>query len=78
MWWKKAGSNRIETKKKPEINWCKEYNKGSCNLPDGHDQFFQGKTVKAHHICRKCYSKKKEISRLMLTLLLRKTTWMMS
>ena len=29
-------------------------------LSDNHDQMFQGKMVKVSHICRKCFSKKRE------------------
>ena len=82
---KLAGSKKTDAKKKTDIILCKEYNKGSCNLPDVHDQLFQGKTVKAHHICRKYYSKNKERKKhkeLMLTVCLTngpiKITWMMS
>ena len=51
---------KFEFKKKSDTVWCKEFRKGNCNQPDLHEQVFQGKTIKVHHICRKCYSKKKE------------------
>ena len=47
-------------KKQPDTIWCKDYNKGTCTQNDNHNQLFQGKMVKVSHICRKCYSKKKE------------------
>ena len=37
---KLAESKQSDIKKKPKIIWCKEYNKGSCNSPDPHDQLF--------------------------------------
>ena len=55
-----ASSKKFDFKRKGDTIWCKDFNKGTCTLQDMHEQVFQGRTVKAHHICRKCYTKKKE------------------
>ena len=57
---KSATPSKFDFKKKPEVIWCKEFNKGTCTQNNNHDQLFQGKVVKVSHICRKCYSKKKK------------------
>ena len=51
---------KFEFKKKSEMVWCKEFNTGNCNQPDLHEQVFPRENGKSYHICRKCYSKKKE------------------
>ena len=75
---------KFEFKKKSDSVWCKAINKGNWNQPDLHEQVFERKTVKVHHICRKCYSKKKEKCkhRKLITVVplkndLTRTTWMM-
>ena len=57
---KTSKTSKFNFKKKQDIIWCKDYNKGTCTQNDNHEQMFQGKLVKMSHICRKCYSKKKE------------------
>ena len=32
--------SKFEFKKKLDTIWCKDYNKGVCNLHDNHDQLF--------------------------------------
>ena len=57
---KQASLKTFDSKKKLELVWCKDYNKGNYSLSDQHEQLFQGKLVKMHHNCQKCYSKEKE------------------
>ena len=59
----KGRSGRVEFIKKIDTIWCKDFNKGTCNQADNHEQMFQGKLVRVSHICRKCFSKKKEKNR---------------
>ena len=54
---------KTDFKRKSDTIWCKDFNKGTCTLSDNHDQMFQGKLVKMSHICRKCFSKKREKNR---------------
>ena len=59
---------KSEFRRKTDTIWCKDYNRGTCNLLDNHEQLFQGKLVRVNHICRKCFTKKKEkINREKLT-----------
>ena len=57
---KASKSNKFDFEKRSETIWCKEFNKGTCTQNNSHDQLFQGKVVKVSHICRKCYTKKRE------------------
>ena len=59
----KGKLGRTEFRKKSDTIWCKDFNKGTCNQVDNHEQTFQGKLVRVSHICRKCFSKKKEKNR---------------
>ena len=60
-WWTTAWLPLGSFKFKRKNVWCKDYNKGTCSLPDLHKMIFQGKPVKVHHICKTCYNKRKSL-----------------
>jgi hypothetical protein len=46
--------NNIE---KPNVFWCRDYQKGRCSVLDPHLVKFRGENVMARHICARCYGK---------------------